>query len=391
MGDGKDISIYVHIPFCVRKCLYCDFNSGRQPDYIISSYIDALLKEIEGSRDEFRGRSLESLYIGGGTPSSVPPSYIGLIFDCISGVIDIGDDTEITLEINPGTATDQKIRDYASFGVNRVSIGLQSAVDKELEALGRIHGFDDFLRTYDIVRDNEIERVSVDIMTSIPHQTRGTLIKTLKEVTSLHPDHISAYSLILEEGTPFYEKGAENLYLPDEKESFGMDKLTQNYLKEHGYERYEISNYALKDRDRDNKCRNNLRYWDRKDYRGFGVSAASLMGNHRFTNIPDIGRYIRNPGRYRSEDMLLDTEDAMSEFMFLGLRKLDGISVSGFEKEFGKKIKDVYGEVMKKHVEEGLARFKELEDADPEDGKQRFFLTDRGLDVSNQVMADYLL
>lgn len=386
MRDSKDISIYVHIPFCVRKCLYCDFNSGRYPDYVIASYIDALLKEIDNSRELFSGRSLASLYIGGGTPSSVPPSYIGLIFDRISDVITIEDDTEITMEINPGTATDQKIKDYAGLGVNRMSVGLQSALDNELEALGRIHTFEDFKRTYDIIRENGIGSVNIDIMTSIPHQTKGTLIKTLQEVTSLRPEHISAYSLIIEEGTPFYEKGRDRLDLPPEKESFEIYKLTQSYLRGHGYDRYEISNFALKGGD--NRCRNNLRYWDRKDYAGFGVSAASLIGNRRYSNISDVDMYIREPGRYKAEDILLDRKDAMAEFMFLGLRKIEGISCAGFNDEFGEKIENVYGKVMKGHVEAGLAAFSS---EDEDDTERSFFLTDRGLDVSNQVMADYLL
>ncbi len=388
MRDSKDISIYVHIPFCVRKCLYCDFNSGKYPDYIISSYIDALLKEIDRCREVFRGRELASLYIGGGTPSSVPPSYIGLVFDRISDVITIEDDTEITMEINPGTTTDQKIKDYVSYGVNRISIGLQSALNSELEALGRIHTFEDFLRTYDIVREKGIEKVNVDIMTSIPHQSRESLIKTLDKVTSLRPEHISAYSLIIEKGTPFYERGAEKLGVPSEEESFKIYKLTQKYLKEHGYERYEISNYALKDKNgsRDNRCANNLRYWDRKDYIGFGASAASLIGYRRFTNVPELGIYIRDPGRHKSEDMLLQPKDAMAEFMFLGLRKIEGIRCDDFREEFGVRIQEVYGGIMKKHVEAGLAQFSG-EDDDP---GQRFYLTDRGLDISNQIMAEYL-
>ncbi|MBQ9607673.1 MAG: radical SAM family heme chaperone HemW, partial [Lachnospiraceae bacterium] len=240
MKDSKDISIYVHIPFCVRKCLYCDFNSGKYPDYMIDSYIDAILKEMDENREVFSGKSLKAVYIGGGTPSSVPPSYIGLIFDRISDIIPIEDDTEITIEINPGTTTDHKIKDYVSYGVNRVSVGLQSAVDSELEALGRIHTYNDFLRTYDILKENGIKNINVDIMTSIPHQTKGSLLKTLQEVISLHPQHISAYSLSIEKGTPFYEMGPMRLDLPAENESYEIYKLTQKYLKEHGYSRYEI-------------------------------------------------------------------------------------------------------------------------------------------------------
>ena len=383
--DGENFSIYVHIPFCVKKCLYCDFNSGVYPDYVIASYIDALLKEIDSYKPFLFQRRLASVYIGGGTPSSVPPSYIGLIIERISDVTSIDEDTEISMEINPGTASDHKIKDYVSFGVNRMSIGLQSAVNSELEALGRIHTFENFRSTFDAIRSNGIENINVDIMTSIPHQTKGTLFKTLQEVAGLRPAHISAYSLIIEKGTPFYEMGPVRLDLPSENDSYEMEKELQRYLRDHGYERYEISNYARKETGRDNRCRHNLRYWDRDDYIGIGVSAASLIENRRFTNIADIGRYITSPGRYKSEDLILSEADAMAEFMFLGLRKTEGIKTSDFEKTFGIDIEKVYGKVMKEHIEGEFA------ETEGEDEERRFFLTDKGLDISNRVMADYLL
>ena len=381
---GSEISVYVHIPFCVRKCLYCDFNSAVQPDYIIDSYINALLTELDLKREAFVSRQLVSVYIGGGTPSSIPPSYIRLILERISSYIPINDDTEITIEINPGTTVDHKIGDYAACGINRISIGLQSADDEELKALGRIHDFETFLHTYDVVSNAGIDNINVDIMTSIPHQNKESLVSTLKRVTGLKPQHISAYSLIIEPGTPFYQRGAVNLDLPSEDESLEMDRKTREFLDAAGYKRYEISNYAKKDEKRDFRCLHNLRYWDRGDYLGFGVSAASLYGNRRFTNIADIGPYITSPGRQVSEDLLLSPDDAAAEFMFLGLRKTDGIRLLDFKEEFGTDIKRIYGHIMKKQVEKELAMFS------GEGDEERFMLTDRGLEVSNIVMSEFL-
>ncbi|MBQ4482066.1 MAG: radical SAM family heme chaperone HemW [Lachnospiraceae bacterium] len=381
---GSEISVYVHIPFCVRKCLYCDFNSAVQPDYIIDSYINALLTELDLKREAFVSRQLVSVYIGGGTPSSIPPSYIRLILERISSYIPINDDTEITIEINPGTTVDHKIGDYVACGINRISIGLQSADDEELKALGRIHDFETFLHTYDVVSNAGIDNINVDIMTSIPHQNKESLVSTLKKVTGLKPQHISAYSLIIEPGTPFYQRGAVNLDLPSEDESLEMDRKTREFLDAAGYKRYEISNYAKKDEKRDFRCLHNLRYWDRGDYLGFGVSAASLYGNRRFTNIADIGPYITSPGRQVSEDLLLSPDDAAAEFMFLGLRKTDGIRLLDFKEEFGTDIKRIYGHIMKKQVEKELAMFS------GEGDEERFMLTDRGLEVSNIVMSEFL-
>lgn len=381
---SSDIAIYVHIPFCVRKCLYCDFNSAVQPDYMIDSYINALLTELDLKKEAFFGRQLVSIYIGGGTPSSIPPSYIRLILERIASFTTIQDETEITIEINPGTTVDHKIADYVSCGINRVSIGLQSAVDQELKALGRIHDLDTFLHTYDVVHEAGIDNINVDIMTSIPHQDRVSLRETLKKVTDLKPQHISAYSLIIEPGTPFYQTGAVNLDLPSEEESLEMDRMTVSYLVSHGYRRYEISNYAKEDDEKDYRCLHNLRYWERGDYLGYGVSASSLYGNRRFTNIPDIGPYITSPGKHVSEDLILSSNDAAAEFMFLGLRKTDGIRLKDFKEEFGEDIKRVYGNIMKKQVEKELALF----EGEGED--ERFMLTERGLEVSNIVMAEFL-
>lgn len=386
---GEDISIYVHIPFCVRKCLYCDFNSQVPPsEDTVFYYTAALIDEIKSSDDYFEDRKLASIYIGGGTPSSIPTSCIGRILDGISSVISIEDDTEITLEANPGTLNELKVKDYVSYGVNRMSLGLQSAIEEELKALGRIHTFEDLKTSFERLYWGGIDNVSVDIMTSIPYQTAESLVETLDAVIKLKPQHISAYSLMIEQNTPFYDKFRYGLLpLPSEEESYYIYKLCQQYLEENGFKRYEISNYAKESEKEgtDYRCLHNLRYWDRGDYIGFGVSAASLYKDHRFTNTADINEYVSDPGGKRMEDLKLRPEDAMAEFMFLGLRKTDGIRCADFSERFNKDINEVYGKVMRYHIDRGYAK------TSGEGDEKRFFLTDNGLDVSNIIMSDFLL
>ncbi|MCR5774180.1 MAG: radical SAM family heme chaperone HemW [Lachnospiraceae bacterium] len=388
---SNDISIYVHIPFCVRKCPYCDFNSGvPSSEDTFFYYTDAILKELDLNSELLAGRKLVSVYIGGGTPSVMPSMCMGRILDRISDIIHVDDDTEITMEVNPGTVNKYKINDYVKMGINRISLGGQSAVDEELRALGRIHTAKDLKEAFDMFYWGGIDNISVDIMTSIPYQTPDSLITTLDTVTGLHPRHISAYSLIIEQGTPFYDKYMYgNLALPSEEDSYYLYKLAQQYLTSKDYKRYEISNYAIYDgkgasSGKDFRCVHNLRYWSRGDYLGVGLSAASLIGDHRFTNTNELESYVSAPGRFRSEDMILQTTDAMAEFMFLGLRKTDGFMISDFERDFGMPIDEVYGAVMRRHIDAGVAeRVKEEDD-------ERFYLTDTGLDVSNQVMCEYL-
>lgn len=387
--SGKDISIYVHIPFCVRKCLYCDFNSQvPASEDTVFYYTSALEREIGAAGDIFEDRRLVSVYIGGGTPSSIPSSCIGRIMDAISSVISIEDDTEITIEANPGTLTDLKIKDYVSFSINRVSLGVQSAIEEELKTLGRIHSFEDVKKSFDRLYWGGIDNISADIMTSIPYQTPESLIETLDAVIKLKPEHISAYSLIIEQNTPFYDKYRYGLLpLPGEDESYMIYKLAQEYLEQKGYKRYEISNYAKEtgEEGRDYRCLHNLRYWDRKDYIGFGASAASLIGDHRFTNVFDVTDYVSDPGGKKAEDYRLRPEDAMAEFMFLGLRKTEGIRCADFEEAFGTDIQKIYGRIMRYQIDRKLAA------STGEKEEKRFFLTDKGLDVSNMVMSEYLL
>ncbi|MCR5746829.1 MAG: radical SAM family heme chaperone HemW [Lachnospiraceae bacterium] len=377
-----DIAVYVHIPFCVRKCLYCDFNSFPASGDVYERYTEAILKEIEKNRSVIEDRQIVSVYFGGGTPSLMDPGSIADILGRLNGISYISDEAEITMEMNPGTVTKEKIIGYKSAGVNRASIGLQSASDKELKALGRIHVFEDFLRSYDLIRENGISNVSVDLMTGIPYQTIDSLMRSIDTVTSLLPEHISAYSLIIEEGTPFAKKSAGELHIPDEDETYRLYKLTRSALKSKGYERYEISNYAKITPDgTDYRCHHNLRYWERKDYIGFGISAASLIGNRRYTNTSDLLTYINDPGASLEEELILDTKEAMEEFMYLGLREIGGVSEAEFLRVFNRSIRDIYADVIKDHIKNGLMTYS--------DGRLK--LTDKGIDISNRVLSDYLL
>lgn len=386
--NDPEISIYLHIPFCQRKCLYCDFCSDvASSEDTFFYYTNALLKEIASKKELFEGRKLSSIYIGGGTPSVMPSHALGNIMDAISAVIDIDDDTEITMEVNPGTVNELKLKDYVAFGINRVSMGVQSMIEDELFALGRIHTADDVKKSFDMLYWSGIDNISMDIMTSIPHQTVESLMKTIDEIDILHPKHISAYALSIEKGTPFYEKYLYGtLQLPSEEESYAIYKTAQAYLDQKGYKRYEISNYALEVTyaPRDYRCRHNLRYWDRKDYVGLGVSAASKVGDHRFTNTRDLYSYASDPGNVRIEDYELKKTDAMAEFMFLGLRKTEGIRLLDFRDCFDTPIEEVYGKVMKNHVDHKLAVMS------GDDEERRFMLTEQGMDVANYVMCDYM-
>ncbi len=401
---SDDISIYVHIPFCLRKCLYCDFNSMAAPVSLMEEYGQAVIREIENSEDILHSRKVVSVYFGGGTPSLMPPSFFDDVLTHIKSSCHMNENCEISMEINPFTIAGaegrtkgtgallepqepagpgerseamDRILGYMDAGITRFSIGVQSSKDAELAALGRIHTFRDFLKSYELIKDAGAGNVSVDIMTAIPHQTMKSLEDTLDEIISLKPEHISAYSLIIEEDTPFYSMKEEELDLPDEDCSLDMDRLVCSVLSLAGYERYEISNHALLGRE----CIHNLGYWEGRDYAGFGISAASRMGNHRYTNTPHIKEYIMAPGRDHTEDRILSLTDEMEEFMFLGLRKTAGICISDFYECFGSELSDIYGDIPANHVSMGYAVI--------EGGNLR--LTPRGLEISNRVLADYLL
>ena len=374
--ENSPMEIYIHIPFCIRKCDYCDFLSGPSGPEEQADYVQALLREIQAV-EEGEGRSVSSIFIGGGTPSVLDERLLGDILREIRNRFKMEEDAEITIEVNPGTANIGKLQAYREMGINRLSIGLQSPEDRELKILGRIHNYGQFLETYQEARTVGFDNINIDLMSAIPDQTYEGWVKNLRTVAELEPEHLSAYSLIVEEGTPF---AARKLNLPDEDTEYNMYEATAQILKEYGFEQYEISNYARKGRE----CRHNVGYWTRQDYLGFGLGASSLYGKERFANTADMKKYLenrKNPEKIREKEPSLTREDEMAEFMFLGLRMTKGISKADFQRCFGCTIESVYGEVLEKYESMELLLEK--------DG--RIFLSREGIHVSNSIMAEFLL
>lgn len=373
----KDTSfeLYIHIPFCIRKCAYCDFLSAPGSEEAKASYTEALLREIEAVKTE--KREVSSIFVGGGTPSALSPSLMGDIFEKIHKSFSVAPDAEITIEANPGTLSKEKLFLYRNVGINRLSLGLQSPEAAELKSLGRIHTYEEFLESFSLAREAGFQNINVDLMCALPDQTYEGWVRNLRKVAALHPEHISAYSLIIEEGTPFAKR---KLNLPDEDTEYRMYEDTAGILSEYGYEQYEISNYAKKDL----ACQHNVGYWTRKEYLGLGLGAASLWGNQRFSNTSDFSLYLNNSGfpeKIRGDRDALSLEAEMSEFMFLGLRMTKGVSKAEFLEGFGVPIESVYGKVLDKYKSVGLL----------EETEGRIFLTRAGIHVSNGVMAEFLL
>ena len=401
MQNKEELSLYIHIPFCVRKCGYCDFLSAPADEKARDRYVQALLMEIERYQGtETANRKIKTLYIGGGTPSILSVNQLDCIIQKIKCTFNFCDDIEVSMEMNPGTASKEKCRALYQMGINRLSIGLQSTNDMELKTLGRIHSYEDFLNTYTWCREAGFQNINVDLMAALPYQTVESYTTGLRKIIHLPPEHISAYSLILEEGTPFYQKYNSGCYpLPDEEQERLMYRETEQILAQAGYERYEISNYAKKGY----ACRHNLVYWQGGDYLGLGLGSSSYMDGVRFHNTNDLDTYV-NQGAYVEEREEISVQAKMEEFMFLGLRVMAGVSGTEFEKRFGKTMEDVYGDVLRKHEEEGLLRIerkearkedrKEAAAAEPAKGKtniEKVMLTTKGVDVSNYVFADFLL
>lgn len=396
MQNKEELSLYIHIPFCVRKCGYCDFLSAPADEKARDRYVQALLMEIERYQGtETADRKIKTLYIGGGTPSILSVDQLDCIMQKIKYTFNFCDDIEASMEMNPGTASKEKCRALYQMGINRLSIGLQSTNDMELKTLGRIHSYEDFINTYTWCREAGFQNINVDLMAALPYQIVESYTTGLRKIIRLAPEHISAYSLILEEGTPFYQKYNSGCYpLPDEEQERLMYRETEQILAQAGYERYEISNYAKKGY----ACRHNLVYWQGGDYLGLGLGSSSYMDGVRFHNTTDFNTYV-NQGTYVEDREELSVQAKMEEFMFLGLRVMAGVSGTEFEKRFGKTMEDVYGDVLRKHEEEGLLQIERKEDrkeaaaAEPAKGKtniEKVMLTTNGVDVSNYVFADFL-
>lgn len=377
MSGGMEL--YLHMPFCVRKCAYCDFLSFPSGAKTQRMYAKRLMEDIDVMGKRYGEIPVETIFIGGGTPSVPDSGLIVEIMEHVRHAFHVADGAEISMEANPGTVTREKLTDYRKAGINRLSFGLQSANDRELKLLGRIHTWAEFLESFTLARECGFANLNIDLMSALPGQTCESWKETLSRVTNLDPEHISAYSLIIEEGTPFGERyGSEEgrKLLTDEDSEREMYHETKRFLKDCGYERYEISNYAKPGRE----CRHNIGYWTGVPYLGLGLGASSYLDGCRFTVNPDMKQYLEEkPGMFTDIEKLTK-KDMEEEFFYVGLRMTAGVSLSEFERRFGISAKEVYPGLMETFVKEKAARFE----------GDRFVLTDYGLDVSNYIMAQFL-
>lgn len=462
----KDIALYVHIPFCVKKCNYCDFLSFSSDDDTKRKYLDALYRESIFWKNKLSGRyRIKTVFVGGGTPTCLLASELERLGDIIKQ-FDIDDNAEFTIEANPGTLDNEKINAIKKMGVNRVSLGLQSTVDKELKLLGRIHTYEEFLESYHLLRDAGFDNINIDLMSDIPKQSFESYRKTLERVVSLKPEHISSYSLIIEPGTVFYRMYEDGILdIADEDTDRQMYSYTKKFLEENGYHRYEISNYCKKDRE----CKHNLVYWNLDDYIGIGLGASSYFEGARFSNFSEMKKYqdimysdktdnivhcdkVHNGSMYfgktdnieycdkSNNSMYCDKTDnitycdksnefnvmscdvggsnekneknrmkastvgcdfdteikskvesyekltekaKMEEFMFVGLRKCIGVSKTEFKNRFNYSIDEIYGDVIDKFIKNNLLS--------ENDNSDRIYLTDKGIDLSNYILSEFLL
>lgn len=393
------VSLYVHIPFCAVKCKYCDFLSFDGESYgTMLRYVDCLCQEIKLYEPVAGDCIVRSVFIGGGTPSLLDESLITNIMAFIRRTFTLEKDAEVTIEANPGTLRHQKLTGYKAAGINRISIGLQSADDAMLKRLGRLHNYDQFVASYKAARRAGFKNINVDVMSGLPGQTIHSYVDTLSRVLDFQPEHISAYSLSIEEGTPFAQDPSVLESLPTEIIDRKMYEITKTLLAANGYDRYEFSNYAKSGYE----CRHNMVYWTGGEYIGFGIGASSYFQGKRFSNIRDIFTYINmmedtaekfvttdsmemlyndTVRRLRENVTTIYIDSRMEEFMFLGLRMTCGISRSDFEERFKKDIYEVYGPVLNKYIDQGFMATQ----------GDRIYLTDAGIDVSNVILADFLL
>ena len=373
--------IYIHIPFCVKKCSYCDFVSFCSDEKTWEQYTNAVVCEIENKKIE-NPKKVTTIYIGGGTPSLIPEKYIVKIINTVKSRFKIEELAEITIEVNPGTVTEKKLVAYKNVGINRISIGLQSAEDRILKLIGRIHNYQTFLSTYNLTRNIGFENINVDLMLAIPTQTKEELLNTLNKVIELKPNHISLYSLIVEENTEI-KKALEvgKLEYVDEKVEREMYWKTKRILEKNGYFHYEISNFAK----RGFESKHNMDCWNQEEYIGFGIAAHSYINNKRFSNISNLEEYIKNINEENFEKNIelhenQTKQDKMKEYMMIGLRKIDGISISEFERRFRISPLFYFRFEIDKLVKENLLEV----DLD------YIKLTKKGLDFANIVFEEFI-
>ena len=376
----KDLGLYLHIPFCIQKCGYCDFLSAPAGREEREAYVQALEKEIRSYGDFAGGYRVSTVFVGGGTPSCLEASQTERIFEVVKDTFEIERMPEISMEMNPGTVTKENLQAYKNCGINRLSIGLQSVRDSNLRLLGRIHTYEEFLENFRLAREAGFQNINVDLISSLPGQTEESWREELKTIAELSPEHISVYQLILEEGTTFYEKyAAHPELLPDEETSRAIYQATEEVLGQYGFHQYEISNYAKEGRE----CRHNLKYWERDDYLGLGLGAASMVRNIRMNNTGDMKTYLEKcgePKTMRTDVQFLEEPRQIEEFMFLGLRKTRGISKKEFRRVFGRDIELVYEKALKKLFSSGMLLEK----------RDRLYLSKEGVLLSNAVLSEFL-
>ena len=378
----KEIGIYIHIPFCMKKCYYCDFISYPDKINLQEQYIESLKKEIENRKEELKNTYISTIYIGGGTPSYIEEKYIKDILDKIKEVDTDNNEKEITIEVNPGTVNQEKLKTYKKIGINRLSIGLQSTNNEELKTIGRIHTYEQFIDTYKLARKEEFKNINIDLMLGLPNQKIQDLKQTMQKIIDLKPEHISVYSLIIEEGT-IIEKKIRNkeLNLPDEELERQMYWYTKNTLEINGYKQYEISNFSKKGFE----SKHNLNCWKQKEYLGFGVAAHSYLNKTRYSNICNIEEYIKNiQNGNQSKNKIIHEiqtiEEQKKEYMLLGLRTIEGIKIQEFKEKFAQNPILIFRKELEKLVKENLINI---------DG-DNIKLTNKGLDFANIVWEEFI-
>ncbi|MGL6173605.1 MAG: radical SAM family heme chaperone HemW [Cellulosilyticaceae bacterium] len=374
------IGLYVHIPFCHSKCYYCDFLSFAN-NHLEGEYVEALIKELINYGKITQGvHTIKSIFIGGGTPTVLSPFLLESVCEAIEENFELESDIEWTIEANPGTLTKEHVKVLKKSGINRVSLGLQACQDALLKRIGRIHTFKEWEQSINDLVTGGITNINTDLMFTLPDQTLKDWEESLRRVTSYPINHISAYSLIVEEGTKFealYSKG--KLSLPTEEEDRQMYELAKSYLKEVGYQHYEISNWAKVGQE----CKHNILYWKQEPYLGVGLGAHSYFEGMRYHNEADLKKYIAcqgNLGQVKQESEIITTKMSQEEFMFLGLRLLQGINLNEFELKYGQTVEEVYGTQIKKWIKEkALVQ-----------NKERLYLSEYGVDISNQIFSSFL-
>lgn len=376
----KELGIYIHIPFCQKKCYYCDFKSFSNKFDIVEQYINYLIKEIDLYSDKLSEYKVDTIFIGGGTPSCIDAKKIYMILNHIYNKVKNGDVEEITIETNPKTLDENKLNVYKDIGINRISIGAQTINDKLLKRIGRIHSSKDFYKSYELIRKKGFKNVNVDIMFNLPGQTIDDVLNTLYEIINLEVKHLSFYSLKVEEGTPFHnEYMASRLNLPHEDVEREMYHKGIEVLKSNKYVHYEISNFAKEEYE----CKHNIKYWDVKPYIGLGLAAHSNIDHKRYYNYNDFNNYFNalDNNSLPIEDIeKIDIEMEMAEVVILGLRLIKGINKKSFYDRFKVRIEDVYRNKLIKLEKQGLLS---IED-------KYIKLTKLGLDLSNIVFQELL-